>query len=304
MKHNSATEVRVDNIPFAIGTIIFTVLALSLGDAVIKFTSDNFVIWQMFVLRSLIVIPLLCIYLAVKAPSALQWPSAFNWTVVRSLLLVAMWISYYLSLPHLELSIAAATYYTLPIFITLFSAAIVKDHISRFGWIAVFLGFVGVLLILRPEAGDFNWFAMLPLFSAILYALAMILTRTKCRDEHPIILSLALNVAFILVGGVTAMLIEMFASGARAGFLLAPWVGMGPVQWLTMALLAASILIGSVGAAIAYQNGPPSIIGTFDFAYVGFAVVWGIIFFREIPDAISIIGMVLIVVAGVMSLRK
>ena len=79
---------------------------------------------------------------------------------------------------------------------------------------------------------------------------------------------------------------------------------MGLIQWLTMASLAASILIGSVGAAIAYQNGPPSIIGTFDFAYVGFAVVWGIIFFGEIPDGISIIGMILIIVAGMVSLRK
>lgn len=96
----------------------------------------------------------------------------------------------------------------------------------------------------------------------------------------------------------------MFASETSEGFLLTPWVGMGLIQWLTMASLAASILIGSVGAAIAYQNGPPSIIGTFDFAYVGFAVVWGIIFFGEIPDGISIIGMILIIVAGMVSLRK
>ena len=48
---------------------------------------------------------------------------------------------------------------------------------------------------------------------------------------------------------------------------------MGQSEWVSMGLLAAAILIGSVGAAIAYQNGPPAMIGAFDFAYVGFAVI-------------------------------
>ena len=71
-----------------------------------------------------------------------------------------------------------------------------------------------------------------------------------------------------------------------------------------MGLLAAAILIGGIGAAIAYQNGPPAMIGAFDFAYVGFAVIWGIIFFAEIPDMISAFGMLLIVGAGILSLRQ
>lgn len=293
-----------DNIPFAVGTIVFTVLALSLGDALIKLTSGNFVIWQIFVIRSMMVIPLLVGFLAIKARASLRMPDALGWVILRSLLLVAMWISYYISLPKLALSAAAAAYYTLPIFITLFSAAIIGEKISRIGWLAVFLGFAGVLLILRPEADDFNWYALLPLISAIFYALAMILTRTKCRTEHPIMLALILNVSFVLVGGIAAAFIAVFSDEARQGFLLAPWAQMGVSQWGTMALLAAAILIGSIGAAIAYQNGPPSVIGTFDFAYVGFAVLWGFIFFAELPDIISISGMILIVAAGVLSLRQ
>ena len=71
-----------------------------------------------------------------------------------------------------------------------------------------------------------------------------------------------------------------------------------------MALMASAILIGSVGTAIAYQNGPPAIIGVFDFAYVGFAVVWGLIFFAEVPDALTLAGIALIVVAGILSVRQ
>lgn len=305
MSQASSQGQRTDNIPFAVGTIILTVLALSLGDALIKLTSGDFVIWQIFVVRSLIAIPVLLLVLAVSAPGSLRVPEESGWVILRSLMLVAMWVCYYLSLPRLTLSAAAAAaYYTLPIFITLFSALFLGDRISRKGWIAVFAGFLGVVLILRPRAGDFNGYAILPLASAMLYAGAMILTRSKCRAQHPLVLSLALNVAFVITGALAASLILLLPDSLRQGFLFAPWAAMGGAEWLSMGLLAGAILIGSIGAAIAYQNGPPAMIGAFDFAYVGFAVVWGVILFAEIPDMISALGMFLIVGAGILSLRQ
>lgn len=293
-----------DNIPLAVGVIVCAVLALSLGDALIKMTSANFVIWQIFVLRSLLVIPFLTAFIAIRTPGALRRPAAVWWTILRSLLLVLMWVCYYLSLPHLPLSAAAAAFYTLPIFITLFSAAFTGARITKGGWIAVFLGFAGVCLILRPKAGDFNLYAILPLFSAMLYAFAMILTRTKCRLENPAVLSLALNVAFVVVGGVAAGVLSTLPDTARAGFLLAPWTQMGGMEWTAMSLLALAILIGSLGAAIAYQIGPPAMIGTFDFTYVGFAVLWSVVFFGDIPDAVSVLGMAMIVAAGLIAIRQ
>lgn len=303
MQQISSRTERADNIPLAVSVIILTVLALSLGDALIKMTSGSFVIWQIFVIRSLIAIPVLLLFLVVASPEKLRIPNALGWVILRSLMLVGMWVCYYLSLPKLTLSVAAAAYYTLPIFITLFSAFFTGDRVSRQGWSAVFAGFLGVLLILRPNAGDFNAYAVLPLASAMLYAGAMILTRTRCRDQHPIVLSLALNIGFVVTGALAAGLIILLPDSARQGFLLAPWAAMGRAEWISMGLLAAAILIGSIGAAIAYQNGPPAMIGAFDFAYVGFAV-WGMVFFAEVPDLISTLGMILIVGAGIMSLRQ
>lgn len=298
----SVRSMSHDRIPLAVVSIIMTVLALSLGDALIKMTSRSFVIWQIFVLRSLILLPVLAGIALMLG--ILRMPAAIGWVTLRSLMLIAMWVCYYLSLPKLSLSAAAAAYYTLLIFITLFSAVFIGDRISKTGWFAIVLGFLGVLLILRPRAGDFNAYALLPLISAMLYAGAMIVTRTRCRDEHPLGLSLALNIGFIIVGGVAAALILLLPIELRQGFLLSPWTPMGKAEWVSMGLLVAAILIGSIGAAIAYQNGPPAMIGAFDFAYVGFAVIWGIVFFNETPDLIASIGMIMIVGAGVLSLRQ
>lgn len=293
-----------DNTAVAIATILFTVAALSFGDAVIKQVSTDFLLWQIFVLRSLLAIPLLVLIALRRGRAGLKALRLRSpaWSVVRSLLLVAMWVLYYAALPHLKLSIAASAYYTLPIFICLFSALLLGERVGRLGWAAIALGFVGVVLILDPSAGDFNAWVLLPLVSAILYALAMILTRTKCRYEHPLALSVTLNVTFVLVGAVGTL--WGYLGGQGDGYLAGAWTPMGGMEWGAMAILTAAIIIGSVGAAIAYQLGRPSVIASYDFAYVGFAAVWGAIFFGELPDAQAAVGIALIVCAGLLAVRR
>ena len=68
--------------------------------------------------------------------------------------------------------------------------------------------------------------------------------------------------------------------------------------------MVAAILIGSVGAAFSYQNGRPSTIATFDFTYVAFAMMWGILVFDEKPSTQALFGISLIVVAGVLAVRS
>ena len=223
-------------------------------------------------------------------------------------MLTFMWVAYYTALPHVALSVAAAVYYTLPLFITLFAALFIGEMVGVQGWIAVFLGFCGVLLILKPQAEDFNPYALLPLISAILYAFAMIITRTKCKNESPLVLSFGLNVSFIGVGALAIFLIWLWgpsnAETEAYPFLLGRWISMGTQEWLAGGLLATAVIIGSVFAAIAYQSGPSSIVSTFDFAYLAFAALWGFLFFAEVPDAITVVGIILIATAGILAVRR
>ncbi len=297
-----------DNIKLAVLAIVFAEFALSLGDALIKQISVDFTLWQIFVVRSVIAIPVLIAVIKTRHQSVSLKPHSVRWTALRSLMLTFMWVAYYSALLNLALSVAAAAFYTLPIFITLFAALFIGDKVGKAGWVAVFIGFCGVLLILRPQADDFNAYALLPLISAILYALAMIITRTKCKSENPLVLSFGLNVSFIGVGAVATFLIELWGPSSAQSeiypFLLGHWISMGTNEWFAMCLLATAIIIGSVGAAIAYQAGPSSIVATFDFSYLAFAAVWGLLFFAEVPDGITVAGMILIVGAGMLAVRR
>lgn len=304
MTNNSDTQPS-DNVPWGVATIVGTVLALSLGDALIKSLGGGggMGLWQLFAVRSLLAFPVLLGGALLFFNANRLVPQALGWIALRSLLLTAMWIAYYLALPLLPLAVAAAAYYTLPLFIVAFAALFGGETVGRSQWAGVGLGFFGILLVLRPGGEAFAWAALLPILSAVLYALAMILTRTKCRNEHPATLALGLNASFIGVGFV-GLLVGWIFSVEATGFLSPDWTTMGLEEWRTTAILASLILVASVGTAVAYQAAPASTVGTFDFAYVGFALIWGALFFAERPDNVALVGIILIVVAGVLAVRR
>jgi drug/metabolite transporter (DMT)-like permease len=304
----SAPAARTDNSKLAVFSIIFAVLALSMGDAVIKYVSASFSLWQIYVVRSLIAAPILIAVIKFREPTLSLKPVSISWTAIRSLLLGVMWVAYYAALPHIKLSVAAAVFYTIPLFITLFSAVFTGDKVTSKSWIAIVLGFFGVLLIVRPDADGFNAYVLLPLLAAILYAVAMILTRTKCLDENPKILSLSLNITFIGMGIVASLLIAIWDPAESAKntypFLIGDWAVLDLSGWLTMSVLAIVIIFGSLFAAIAYQNAPSSVVATFDYSYLAFAALWGLLVFSEVPDALTILGMVMIAGAGMIAIRE
>lgn len=295
-----------DNLPLAVLTILLTVFAMSAGDALIKAmgAASSLGIWQLFAVRSALVLPVIVgagLFLDLRAG---LMPRTLGWVGLRSALLVGVWIAYYSALPHLPLAAAAAALYTLPLFIVAFSALWTEDQVTPAQGFAALLGFAGVALVLRPGTEAFSPYALLPILSAMLFAAAMVVTRLHCRSEHPLGLALALHVMFILVGLAGLAIFTLVPPEASDGFLTASWQALTPAEWQTLALLALSILIASIGTAVAYQKAPSSIIGTYEFAYVGFAVLWGVLFFAERPDGLTLAGLALIVVAGMLTIRK
>jgi drug/metabolite transporter (DMT)-like permease len=279
---------------FAVCAVIIAVLALSLGDAIIKATSLTLPLWQMYILRSALVVPVLLWLVQRNGFTAFGSPF---WVAVRSALLVVMWLSYYVALPLMPLSLAAAAYYTSPILITVLASILADRWPPLRVLAAIALGFGGVILVLRPDTSGFQLATLLPVLAAFLYACAMVLTSIKCRNDNPFALALALNIAFIVAGAVLGLF-----SGQEASFIFGPWQSVDLKLIGIVAALAGVILIGSVGAAIAYQNGPPSTVAAFDYSYLAFSLIWGSLFFRELPDILALSGIAIIVLAGFLSL--
>ena len=294
------------NVTTGIVIIVLTVFAMSTADMIVKLFSSSLPLWQIYVVRSLIVIPILAAFPILRREAIRISPISFRWVAVRSLLLAFMYIFIYAAAPVLSLSVIAATLYTGPLFIAIFSALLIGEPVGPRRWAAIALGFVGVIVIIRPAASDFTALALIPIVAAILYALANVLTRAKAQEESPLVLGFALNYALILVGLAATLAIALWnPSPEQAGFypfLLGRWVPMGSDEWMIIAALAVLMVGISVGLAKAYQSAPPAVIATFDYAYLGFAAFWSFAVFHEAPDLPTIIGLVLIAGAGLMAI--
>ncbi|KIC51808.1 DMT family transporter [Tateyamaria sp. ANG-S1] len=278
----------------AVLAIITSVAALSLGDAVIKAKGLSLPLWQMFLLRSSMVVPVL--WWLARRYGRISWGN-IGWALLRSALLFVMWLSYYSALPLMPLSFAAAAYYTGPLFIVALAAAVGRTWPSIRAIIAIAAGFAGVLFVIQPDASGVALGALLPVAAACLYACAMVLTSAKCRHDDPFVLALVLNATFVLGGAGLGLF-----SGQDGSFVFGPWQTVDLGVLATVAALAILICIGSVGAAIAYQKGPPNTVAAFDYSYLLFSLIWGGLFFAEWPDVVGLFGIAIIAAAGFLAL--
>lgn len=287
-----------------VALIVGSVFLMSFGDALIKYNSASFTAWQIFSLRSIVVLPILVALMAILAPYQSLIPKSPGWVGLRSALLVLMWVAYYAALPLISLSAAAVAFYTAPLFMALLSRPLIGEPVGPTRWLGIVLGFVGVLIVLRPGGDTFSVATLLPVLAAVLYALAAIVTRARCADERPLVLALGLNIGLLAAGLLATLGLWLIrpdtASVAEHPYLFGPWAAMGRSEWALTALLALLMVAFGTGVAMAYQIAPAPLIGTFDYTYVLFAVVWSYALFAERPDAVAVAGLVLIAAAGIL----
>ena len=300
------TPNQADKIAQGVFILLASVFAMAFADAMVKLVSSNLTVWQVFVSRSIFAIPCL---LALGRIIGVSFQEIANrWILLRSALLVLTWLAFYASLPVLDFSVAAVAVYSNPILTALLSALILGEAVSRRQWTGVLVGFAGVTVILKPGTEDFTPWVLLPLAAAALYSSAMVLTRSKCKDGNAVNLALGLHGMFVITGSVaTVVLLNIDLDPADVSvypFLLGGWALMGRSDWLLMAFLGILSAAFFLGVARAYQIAPPQIIGTFDYGYLVSAAIWGFILFAEKPDILTLMGMTLIITAGLLVAKQ
>lgn len=286
----------------AIVSVIIATLCMALQDAIVKLASNDLTLWQLFVLRGCIALVMLVVILFFSKNKDTIWPKNILWSTIRSCLLFLMYIAFYFGIYFVDLSIAAGLYYTGPIFIVFFSWMMLKEKINYLNIASVFLGFIGVMVIILPEGGDISFTLLLPILAAVFYALAMVTTKGKCQNESLASLVVSLNVVFVVLGGLASTVIYSLNLStntfSQAPFLLANWVGVSDKEWIVLFILAGINVIIHFLLAKAYKIGAPSVVAAFDYSYLIFAVFWGWLLLSEVQEVNTIIGICIIMLSG------
>ncbi len=269
---------------------------------------DNFVvviaaeagIWQFHFLRALIAVPFFV--LAVRIGIGTVRPRRWRGVLGRSFFLTLAMISYFASLGVLPIAQAVAGLFTSPIFVVLISALVLGERIGRFRIAAVAIGFLGILLILRPEASHISIWTVVPILAGFFYAISAIATRAWCDGEDTLAL-LAGSFAGLGVAGILGLaLFTLFpvpvASGPDA-FVLQGWVEPSGTFLFWTLVQAIGSIVGVFFIIRAYQLGEASYVGVFEYSLLVFVSVWAWVLRNEVVDLAAAAGIVLIVISGI-----
>ncbi|PYE85730.1 DMT family transporter [Pseudoroseicyclus aestuarii] len=274
--------------------ILASVALLSLSDALVKLSGDRFGLAQLVLLRSLVAALLLALWLLPTGGVASLRLRRPLWVWLRSLCLAAMWLCYYAALPSMTLALAAACYYTAPVWMALLGRFVLGMTITGRGWAAILLSLSGVLLAVAPAPGTLTPVLLLPLAAGGFYALAGIVTYRHCQAEHPGAMALTLNLCLICVAALGLALLAVLQPGGEESFVLSLWPRLMGADWGLVVLLGALLAIIATAVALAYRLAPTPVVGVVDTAYLGFAALWSAVFFAEVPSAREAIGLGLI----------
>jgi drug/metabolite transporter (DMT)-like permease len=277
------------------------------GMAMIGFT-DNFVrviaedagLWQFQFLRSAMALPLL-VAAAWALGMALR-PRRLWAVAARCAVNAAAMLLYFGSLPMMPIAQVGAALFTAPIWVLIFAAACFGRPIGPRRMLAVGLGFLGVLIMLRPDPANLSLVTLMPVAGGALYGLANLLTREWCADE-PVGALLAgffgaLGIAGAAALGRIALAAPPAAWVEAAPFLTAGWSEpTGRFLFGTFVQAAGSLVaVGMISKG--YQSGETSFLAVFEYFFLVSVTFWAWVIWGETLDAASLAGIALIVAAG------
>jgi drug/metabolite transporter (DMT)-like permease len=287
-------------------TLALGIFVFSTQDAIIKSISGDYAVTQAIVIRSLVSLPILA--LLVHTESGLRsLVSANFWGLsARGLFLLVSYTTYYMAFPALPLAEAIALFFVSPIFVTLLAGPLLGERVGLKSWLAVGVGFAGVLFIVQPGGALFEPAALLSLVSAAGYALAMIFARKFGVSEPATTMAFYQNGVYLLgalvIAGICAALGLTKLGHPSLDFLVRPWVTPTARDFLLMSACGVIAAIAMSLLTQAYRLAEANLVTVFEYTGMIWAPLWGYLFFAEVPRWTTIVGMLLIVAAGLYSL--
>lgn len=281
----AAPPVAVERLGYGIACMLVSVTALSTLDATAKWIVATVPILEMAALRGIFVL-LITAPMVRRAGGMRALYTRRPWAhALRVALGFTAFITFFTALRELPLATAIAIGFAAPLFMTAASTILLGERVGIHRWSAVIIGFIGVLVITRPESGEvISWPAFLAIVSSLLFGLSQITVRWLTRTETDVSMVVYQNLGITL-----------------ASFCALPFIWITPtlIEVLLIALTAGAVFVGQVFSIRAFRYAPVAVVAPFQYTELLGATIFGYLIWRDFPGPNVWLGAAIVVASGI-----
>jgi drug/metabolite transporter (DMT)-like permease len=259
------------------------------SDALSKYLTNFYPVVMVLWVRYIVHISLILAVLRPSSPHTLLATKNTKLQIIRGLCMANTNLMFISALHFIPLAEGTAIIYLSPLLVTAMSGPLLGERIARLQWIAVAIGFLGVLFIVRPGGSMFHPVALLALGAAFSFSLYQIITRKLNHTDKS---STTNFISGLVCAMVTSLLLPFFWKTPTLHFVL------------LMVLLGISAVVSHLLMTKAYQHAKPSTLAPFSYTQLLFAGLIGYLFFAQTPDSMGLVGMLIIVGGGLLVFSK
>ena len=268
-----------------------SMLAFVLNDGLMKILFADWSIYQAIFLRGILTIPLM-LFFAWRTKQLFVKLSSSDWKfiIIRTASEVGAAIFFLSALAHMPLANVTAILQVLPLAVTMGAAVFLRESVNWRRWLAIFIGFIGVMIIVRPGMEGFSIYSISAL-GAVACVTVRDLTTSRLSSKTP-----SMFVALITGIAITVL-----------GAVMLPTVTWKPIynaHWLILIISAIAIIFGYLFSVMAMRYGDASFIAPFRYTAMLWAIIIGILLFNDWPDQLTLMGTTIIVVTGIYSFYR
>jgi drug/metabolite transporter (DMT)-like permease len=265
-----------------IGLMVLGIFLFCCNDALGKWLLGTYSVWQMLVIRSIGAIALLSPFIWREGRAAFAGAPRPGLQVLRVSLSVTESIMFFWALSYLPLADTVTFYLAAPIYVTAISALFLKERVGWRRWSAVVVGFIGVIIALRPSSATLTWPALIAVVGSLGFAVFLIITR-MLRGTSEV----------VLVTGQFGTMLVVAGSIAPLG-----WVAPGALDLGLMLVLGVVAMSAFACMNRSLKLAPASVVVPYQYTMIVWAVVLGWLVFGDVPDAFTLTGAAIIIGAG------
>ena len=288
---------------WGVAFMCFGVFAFTFQDLIIKGISSSYPAHEIVFIRSFLALPFTLLIAHFENGLARLRTRRLGAHVLRGTVFFLAYTSYYLGIAALPLAMAVAISFAAPLFITALAGPVLGEKVGRIRWLAVLLGFLGVLIVMKDGLGMLEWAVILPAASALFYALAQLHGRHIGATESASTMSVYINVVFFVLSGLAGLIIGNGAfaewSHPSLAFLLRAWSWPSGHDLLLMLSCGVVATVGIYCLGQGYRLAEANLAAIFEYTALPWAILWGFLFFSQLPGLSTLAGVALVVAAGV-----